>query len=237
MKKIIPRVIKQTTFSIILPVMNQADHIEKVIRSHHQLLTKQKFSFEIIVVVNGTTDNSYQICEKLSNKLTNVRVYELKLGGYGRGVLYGLKKAHGQYLCYINSARAHSDELLKCLQLFLDEPKGIFHAVRVKRDRLLRKITSLIYITGCWLVTGVSSTDINGTPKIFSQNIFKRLKLNFVDSMIDLQFLERAKKLKIPVKEVPIYNNDRFGGKSTSNFKTVFRLFKELIVYSIKRNR
>jgi len=227
----------QPMFSIILPVMNQADHIGQVIQTHHRLLTKQGISFELIAIVNGTTDNSFSVCQKLAKQLAGVKAYKLKQGGYGRGVLYGLKKAHGRYLCYINSARVHSDELIKCLQLFLEDPKGIFHAVRVKRDRWLRKITSVIYLVGCWLVTGVSSLDINGTPKIFSQKIFDQLQLSFIDSMIDLQLLERAKKLKIPVKEIPIYNNNRFGGRSTSNFKTVFRLFKELIMYSIDSHR
>lgn len=221
-------------FSIILPVMNQEDHIGSVINEFHRQLTKDKLSFELIVVVNGTNDNSFKVSKNMAKKLKNVRVYELKDGGFGLGVLYGLKKAKGKYLCYANSARVYADELSKTIKKFHKNQSSIVHAVRVKRDIKLRKITSLIYKTTCQLLTNVKSSDINGTPKIFNREIYNKLNLKFTDSMVDLELLDKARKLKIEVIEFPIYKNTRHGGKSTSNYLTTFRLMKEIVIYCLK---
>lgn len=211
--------------------MNQADHIEKVINDYYSKLTKTNFSFEIIVVVNGTTDNSFNICQRIASKLSNVSVYNLDKGGFGLGILYGLKKAKGKYLCYLNCARVHADELIKCLKKYKQNPSNILHAIRVKRDILYRKISSLIYNTTNKILFNISTNDINGSPKIFSREIFNKLNLNFTNSMIDLELIDKAKKNNIKIIEFPIYKNKRHGGKSTSNFKTIFRLIREVTNY------
>ncbi len=220
--------------SIVFPVMNQADHIESVIRSYYKVLTKEKLSFELIAVINGTKDNSYEICKKVGGELPSVSAYELKKGGFGLGILYGLKKARGKYLCYVSCARVWSDELVMCLKYFLVDPKIVVHAVRRKRDTFTRTITSIIYNGFCRLFFNIYYTDIDGSPKIFSRKYYDLMKLHFTNSMIDLEFQEKAKTLGIRTIEVPIYKNLRHGGRSTSNWRTSFRLIKEVTGYWIK---
>jgi len=226
--------LKRVDFSIVMPVMNQADHIGGVIQAFHKVLTEKKYSFELIPVVNGTTDRSFSVCQKVARQLTNVFPYEIKEGGYGRAIIYGLKKSHGRALCYLNSARVYPDELINCLKIFSTNPKIIIHGVRIKRDLWLRKLSSLIFNTTCQILTGVKSSDMNGTPKFFSRRISEKLALSFKDSMIDIELLDKAKKLQIKILEVPIYKNIRHGGRSTSSFKTIFRLIKELFNYWLK---
>lgn len=221
-------------FSIVFPVMNQADHIESVILSYHRELTKQKFSFELIAVVNCTKDNSFEICKKVTKELPNVSAYELKGCGFGLGILHGLKKSRGKYLCWVSSARTYPDELAKCLKKFLANQEVIINGARKKRDRFLRSLGALIYDLTCKLVFNISSSDINGIPKVFSRKTYEKLDLQFTDSMIDLELHEKAKRLNIPVIEIPIYKNIRHGGGSTSNFKTIFRLMKEVIRYWLR---
>jgi len=211
--------------------MNQADHIERVIRAHHGILTRHKISFELIAMVNGSRDTSYQVCKKIAKKLASVSTYELKESGYGLGVLHGLKQTTGKYLCYANSARVHSDELLRCIKFFLKDPNTVLYAARKKRDVWYRRFSSLIYNGFCTLFMGISSSDINGTPKIFKRSIYKKLNLQFTNSMIDVEFFDKIKRFAIPVKEFPIYRNTRHGGVSTSRFSTIFRLIKEVIHY------
>ncbi len=218
-------------FSLVFPIMNQEDHIEKVVRSYHQYLTRNKFSFELIGVVNGTSDKSFQLLNKLTHELANVHAYEIKKGGYGRGVLYGLTKARGKYLCYFNSARIHPDELILCLKYFLVNPDVILHGVRKKRDAWYRKITSFVYTTTCKLLFNIKTADINGNPNIMSRVHYNKLKLSFTDSMIDLEMHDKAQKNKIPIIEVPVFNYTRHGGQSTSRFNTSFRLLKEVFAY------
>lgn len=214
--------------------MNQADHIESVIRSFHKELTKKKFSFELVAVVNCTTDNSFEVCKKLEKEFKNVRSYNLIGCGYGLGILHGLKQTRGTYLSYLNSARIHSGELIRSLKYFLVDPNVIVHGVRQRRENENRTLGSLVYNTFCRLYFRIPNRDINGNPNIFSRNIYEKLKLKSTNSMIDLELLEKAKIHNIPVVEVPIYDYSRHGGKSTSNFRTIFRLINEVVRYWAK---
>lgn len=222
---------KDVILSIIFPVLNQADHINRVINYYHKSLSKLDIRFELIAVVNGSSDNSFEICNNLAKKIDNLRVYEIKEKGYGLGIIYGLDKASGKYLCYLNSARVYEDELIKCVRIFLTKPEILLQAVRVKRDVYYRRLSSVIYNFFCCLIFGIRSSDINGSPKIFSRENYHLLNLKFTDSMIDLEILEKANKYGLKVLEVPIYKNKRHGGISTSNYNTILRLIREVIRY------
>lgn len=223
---------KNIEFSVIFPIMNQADHIEEVIRSYYSALSKQKFSFELIGIVNGTTDKSFAICQRVAQQLPNVQVYELKGGGYGLGILHGIKYAGGDYLCYLNCARIKAPDLIKSLNVFHKHTDSVVHGIRTLRDTIAwRQLGSTIYNTYCRLLFGLSTSDVNGNPNIFSRDNFDKLQLSYTNSMIDLQLLDRAGQLGIRIIEVPIDDYSRYGGTSTSNFKTIFRLMREVLIY------
>jgi len=221
-------------FSIVFPVMNQEDHIESVIRSYHKELTKQRLSFELIAVVNCTRDKSYEKCKKVAREYGNVSSYELKGCGYGLGILHGLKKARGKYLCYLNCARIHTPDLLRTINHFLVDDSVIVHGVRLRREDEKRRLGSLLYNLFCRVFFRIPNRDINGNPNIFSRRSFEKLRLQFTDSMIDLELLEKTRKFNIPVVEVPVFDYSRHGGRSTSNLKTIFRLMKEVTRYWLK---
>ncbi|OGK56691.1 hypothetical protein A3J15_03905 [Candidatus Roizmanbacteria bacterium RIFCSPLOWO2_02_FULL_38_10] len=218
-------------YSVIFPVLNQADHIEKVTLSYRDILLKHKFSFELIAVVNGTTDNSFEILKTLEKKYPEIKAYELQGRGFGLGILYGLKKSKGKYLCYLNCARITSQQLLTSLLFFTKNQTKIVHGVRTSRENINRSIGSKTYNFICHYIFNIRNTDVNGNPKIFSRQVYDKLDLQFSDSMIDLELLEKAKKLDITVLELPIEKYVRHGGKSTTSFWTVFRLLKELTFY------
>lgn len=218
-------------FSIIFPVMNQSDHIERVIRSYHETLTKNSLSFEMIAVINGTSDNSFEICKRIEGKLSNFYAYELKGKGFGLGILHGIKKSQGEYLVYLNCARINAEDLFMSLKYFLVNPEYLVHGVRVTRDIPQRTFFSLIYSTLCRLIFSLKTWDVNGNPNVFSRKLFDRLQLKFTDSMIDVELQDKAQKFDLTVLEVPIHSYRRHGGISTTTFWTSFRLMKEVVRY------
>ena len=225
---------KSIDFSIVFPVMNQEDHIETVVTNYHRELTKNKVSFELVGVVNCSKDRSYEILQKVSKKLLGVRCYKLGGCGYGLGILHGLKKASGKYLCYLNCARIHPPDLMRALKHFKVDDTHLIHGVRIKRSKKIRRFASLLYNLFFRVIFRIQNRDINGNPNIFSRKTYENLKLKFTDSMIDLELLEKSRILNIPVVEVPVFDYTRHGGRSTTNFKTIFRLLRELTIYWFK---
>lgn len=218
-------------FSIVFPVLNQEDHIEHVIKLYHETLLKKGFSFELIAVINGSIDNSYKICKKIDHEYPEVSAYELKEKGFGLGILYGLSKAKGEYLCYLNCARIKPDDLVRALNYFLVDTNVLIHGERKKREGSHRALLSIFYNYGQRLIFKVPARDINGNPKVFSRNTYNKLHLKSKNSMIDLEILEKTRRNGIIPVPIPVYDYIRYGGTSTTSWHTIFRLIKEALHY------
>lgn len=220
-------------FSIIFPVLNQEDHIERVITSYHKSLTKKGFSFELIAVVNGSDDESFTICNKMDQKYPEVHAYELSDKGFGLGILHGLSKSKGEYLCYLNSARIKPDDLIRILQYFLIDPSVLINGERKNREGFHRVLFSIFYNYTLRLIFRVPARDINGNPKAFSRETYNKLHLTSKNSMIDLEIIENAKNAGTMIVPIPVFDYTRYGGKSTTSWHTIFRLIKEALQYFI----
>ena len=88
-----------TILSIIIPVYNVEQYIDQCIQS----IFAQKFQgYEIILVDDGSTDNSGQICESYAQKDKRVKVTHKTNGGVSSARNIGLQKANGKYLTFID---------------------------------------------------------------------------------------------------------------------------------------
>ncbi len=91
---------QQIIISIIIPVYNVELWISKCITS----ILKQNFtSFELILVNDGSTDKSGDICDEFSKKDKRIRVFHRKNSGVSSSRNYGLKQAIGQYVTFIDA--------------------------------------------------------------------------------------------------------------------------------------
>lgn len=83
--------------SVVVPVYNMGTSIEVCVQS----LIKQSYkNIEIILVDDGSTDNSLQECEKLKKIDNRVRVFHTENQGSGPARNYGIKNAKGRYICF-----------------------------------------------------------------------------------------------------------------------------------------
>ena len=89
-----------TKVSVIVPVYNVEEYIAKCLDS----LVKQTLKdIEIIVVNDGSPDNSQEIIDKYVKKYKNVKSYIKKNGGLSDARNYGLKYAKGKYIAFVDS--------------------------------------------------------------------------------------------------------------------------------------
>ena len=89
-----------TKVSIIVPVYNVEKYINKCLNS---LVNQTLKDIEIIVVNDGTKDNSQKIIDKYAKKYKNVKSYIKENGGLSSARNYGLKYAHGEYIGFVDS--------------------------------------------------------------------------------------------------------------------------------------
>ena len=101
-------------FSIIMPTYNVEDYIKMAIDS---VLNQSEKDYELIVVNDGSTDNTKRICEEYSKKITLINK---KNGGLSDARNEGVKKATGEYIIFIDSDDYWDKDLLKEINKSLD---------------------------------------------------------------------------------------------------------------------
>lgn len=94
---------KEVLLSIIIPIYNVEKYLEKCLDSIIYQIEKEKKLVEIILVNDGSIDNSGKICDKYSYMYNYIKVYHKKNEGLSDTRNYGLKKANGKYVWFIDS--------------------------------------------------------------------------------------------------------------------------------------
>jgi glycosyltransferase involved in cell wall biosynthesis len=218
-------VTSSNSLSIVLPVYNQADHIEKIIDGYVTALSTVPADYEIIIVTNNCRDRSPEIAQALAAKYPQVKAVDTKNGGWGLSVKLGLQQAKGELLCYTNSARTSPEILTLTLLYAIAFPKVVIKANRKIRDGLKRRLGSLLYNLECRAFFDLPVWDINGTPKIFPRSFGKLLNLTRDDDLIDAEFNAICRRNNYPILEVPVLSTKRHGGKSTTNYGSAIKMY------------
>ena len=86
--------------SIIVPIYNTEEYIDKCVES---IINQTYKEIEIILIDDGSTDNSPILCDKWEEKDKRIHVIHLKNGGVSRARNIGLKNANGKYISFIDS--------------------------------------------------------------------------------------------------------------------------------------
>lgn len=221
--------------SIVLPVYNEAGYVESVVESYTEALERLPQPFEIILVPNGCTDNSAEVCRAIAARDSHVRVVESERGGWGRAVKLGLKEARGHILCYTNLARTSPQDLLLHLLYAIAHPEVVIKANRKIRDNWRRRLGGLLYNIECRTLFDLSCWDVNGTPKVFPRAFEKLLALARDDDLIDAEFNLVCRREGYPLLEVPVFARGRHGGKSTTNYSSALKMYRG--AYTLWRER
>lgn len=99
------------TFSIVVPVYNTAQFLPQCIES---VLNQNYIDFELILVNDGSTDNSGSICNAYQAKDERIIVINQENGGLSAARNSGIKNANGEYLLFVDS-----DDYIESEDLFL----------------------------------------------------------------------------------------------------------------------
>lgn len=87
-------------FSIIVPVYNVEKYLVECLESLKNQTSK---NYEVILINDGSTDNSKEICEKYAINNKNFTMYSKKNGGLSDARNYGIKRAKGEYVLFVDS--------------------------------------------------------------------------------------------------------------------------------------
>ncbi|MCD1116482.1 glycosyltransferase family 2 protein [Chryseobacterium turcicum] len=86
--------------SIIIPVYNTEKYLHKCIDT---VLSQSYKDIEVLLINDGSTDNSGKICDEYANKDGRIKIFHKENGGVSAARNLGIKKAKGEWLCFIDA--------------------------------------------------------------------------------------------------------------------------------------
>lgn len=122
---------EKETISVIVPVYNVADYLEECVIS---IINQTYKNLEIILVDDGSTDNSSKICDDFSKKETRIKVIHKENGGIGKARNSGVELATGEYLAFIDSDDCIKETFIEELYKLLKETDSDIAGCRFYRN-------------------------------------------------------------------------------------------------------
>lgn len=87
-------------FSFVVPIYNVEQYLDRCIKS---ILDQTYDDYEVILVDDGSTDSSYSVCEKYACEYPRIKLYTKVNGGLSDARNFGLDKALGEYIIFVDS--------------------------------------------------------------------------------------------------------------------------------------
>ena len=98
--------------SIIVPVYNVEKYLERCVKS---VLKQTMTNFELILINDGSSDNSGQLCDELSRKDTRIRVLHIPNEGVSNARNLGIQSSRGEWISFIDSDDFVTEDYLETL--------------------------------------------------------------------------------------------------------------------------
>ena len=231
--------------SLVIPCYNEEDNLEKLLSKISFVLKKfSKERIEIVIVNNGSTDNSEKIIKQ--HELFHQNLISLlnikKNKGYGDGINQGINFSKGDVVCWF-----HADlqfDPVEALNIYAEyKDKFLNQNILLKGNRMNRSLFDSFFTFGMtcltFLLFGKKINDINAQPKIFKRSMLKFINNPPIDFSYDIYFLLVALNNNIKIQEFPVKWYDRNAGvaKGGGSFKLKFKLTLRTIkfLFNLKR--
>lgn len=228
--------------SLIIPAYNEASKIEKDILLADEFLQKNNLYGEIIVVDDGSEDNTIQLAHELKRKIASELVILSNAKNFGKGysVKHGVLKARGEFIAFCDAgATVPYGNLHVGLNMLFTDECDIAHGSRmmpgskiVKPQAGDRRISSAIIRQLATNFLGIPKwlTDTQCGFKVYKLSVAKQLFTNLSTNgfIFELENILRALKLGYRIKEFPVeWRCDR--DSRITLFKTPWRILIDLV--------
>ncbi len=227
--------------SIVIPVYNEEKIIAKNIKICSRYLEDNFPDYELIIVNDGSTDNTLRVIKKVAEKYPKIKIINYKKNrGKGFAVRQGLLLSQGDYCLFLDADLSTSINHLDLAKKFIDNKKDLIIGSRHEKDN---PHTRLIIAQPAWKrMLGRSGNFLIRfllLPNIWdTQCGFKILSNNLINEIIplsrvnnwafDVELLTLAQQKKISPITIPVQwiNHKDSKVKKSDYLKTLFTVIK-----------
>jgi glycosyltransferase involved in cell wall biosynthesis len=226
------------SISLVLPAYNEAENIESMIAEAVPALAACSEDYEIIVVDDGSADDTAQITRGLMQSTPCLRLVQHPVNqGFGAAVFTGFTSAAKDWIFYTDADRQF---VLGELERFvpLMATADLIAGYRApRRDPALRVLYGKGWSMLCTFLFGYTVRDVDCAFKLFRREIVQTLGPSIASrgATFSIEWLVRAKRAGYHFVELPVSHRPRVAGSQTgAKIHVVVRAFRELLGFRIR---
>ncbi len=225
--------------TIIFPVLNERLRLEKGITRTVEYLDRIGFSdYEILIVDNGSEDETPQIADKLCRRYSRVKYERIPVRGVGAAFRRGVKLSRGDIVGYMDiDLSTNIKHLGEAIEIFKERPEIAYingsrfaKASDTRGRKWYRKITSQGLLILLKVFLGMKSTDaICGFTFVRKKTAVSLIKGCSRDNgwFYMIEFLLRAEKRGVRILDYPVEWEEDYN-TTVKLFRTIFNYLKQI---------
>ncbi len=218
------------SITVFFPCFNEQENVERVTKKAVEVLQGIKADYEIILVDDGSKDNTPVIVDNLSQVNKRIRAIHHETNkGYGAALQTGFRSAVKEYVFYTDGDGQFDIEELPPLLPLMSDCDIVSCYRKNRQDSLVRKMNAFCWTTLVNLLFKMRIRDIDCAFKLFKREIFDNIEMQSTGALIDTEILARSIRKGYKVVQKPVKHYPRMHGQQTgANIKVIMRAFREL---------
>jgi len=225
--------------TIIMPTYNEEHHIFANIEKTIKILNTYNFDYKIIIVDDGSKDNTFEEIKKSKNISNKVHIMKTSIHkGKGHALKYGFQFARSDLIMFLDADLDLPPEQIKYFLETMEKTKSDI-VIGIKRFfksnyhyPATRKILAIIYRLMVRTLFDLNVVDTQTGIKLFKNDVLKNtLPKVFVNGYaFDLDLLVNAYKLGYKIVEIPvILDFQKVSSLKKIKLQDIYKMFTDML--------
>ena len=214
------------SLSMFFPAYNDGGTIASLVIRAVQVASRLTPDFEVIVINDGSSDDTAAIAEELARTYPQVRVvHHRRNQGYGGALRTGFASARKELIAYTDGDAQYDPAEMTVLWDAMVPGVDLVNGYKISRsDPFHRIIIGRIYHHTVKLLFGLKVRDVDCDFRMMRRSIFDRVRLEKNSGVICLEMMKKIQDAGFHIAEVPVHHYHRTHGKSQFfNFRRIFK--------------
>ena len=167
--------------SVVIPIYNEVESLHELATWINRVMAENRFSYEVIMIDDGSNDGSWQVIEQLSGDNANIRGIRFRRN-YGKSAALhcGFQASHGKVVITLDADLQDSpDEIPDLYRMILNEGYDLVSGWKKKRfdNRLTKNIPSRLFNWTARKFSGIKIHDFNCGLKAYRSDVVKAIEV------------------------------------------------------------
>lgn len=217
---------KAAGLSVFFPACNDSGTIASLVITAIRTAQRLTPDFEVIVVNDGSVDQTAEILNDLASKYPEVRViHHEKNRGYGGALRTGFANSTRERVFYTDGDAQYDPAEMALLWERFSDDVDLVNGYKISRsDPLHRIVIGRIYHHTVRLLFGLKVRDVDCDFRMMRRTVFDKVRLEKNSGVICLEMMKKIQDAGFRIAEVPVHHYHRAYGKSQFfNFRRLAR--------------